>query len=311
MDLRRLNHLVLLADERNFGRAAERAHLSQSAFSRSVQAAESELGVQLFDRGTLEATCTPAGSFVIERARKLLFDSRCLERDVELFRQKLIGDIAFGMGPFPAHTLLPTLLVELRQKFPGVGVRVQVTHWNYLVQNLRREELDFFVADTRDLPLGPDLDITPLPRQHGGFYVRAGHPLLAKARPRPQDMIPYGLATVRLPTAVQDTIRRLLGLHAQAPLPSTLECEDVAMLKRVALATDTVLASTRAAVHAEVLDGRFLPLALEGLPPLYSETGLVALRGRSHSPMAEYVLGRLTALAADMAALGQEARGLV
>jgi DNA-binding transcriptional LysR family regulator len=166
--------------------------------------------------------------------------------------------------------------------------------------------LDFFVSDTRDVPLGPDLEVTPLPRQHGGFYVRAGHPLLAKAKVRPQDMVPYGLATVRLPLAVQDATRGLLGLPPQAPLPFALECEDVGTLKSVALATDTVLACTRAAVHAEVSAGCFAPLTMAGLPPLYAETGLVALRGRSHSPMAEYVIGRLTALAEEMATLGTE-----
>ena len=72
MDLRRLKHLVTLADARNFGRAALLCHVSQSAFSRSVQAAEEELGLKLFDRGTLEVTCTDAGAFVVERARKLL-----------------------------------------------------------------------------------------------------------------------------------------------------------------------------------------------------------------------------------------------
>ena len=46
----------------------------------------------LFNRGTAEVTCTDAGAFVVERARKLLFDSRCLERDVSLYRERKIGD---------------------------------------------------------------------------------------------------------------------------------------------------------------------------------------------------------------------------
>ena len=91
MDLRRLKHLVTLADARNFGRAALLCHVSQSAFSRSVQAAEEELGLKLFDRGTLEVTCTDAGAFVVERARKLLFENHCLERDVSLYRERLMG----------------------------------------------------------------------------------------------------------------------------------------------------------------------------------------------------------------------------
>jgi DNA-binding transcriptional LysR family regulator len=49
--LRHLEHLVLLADELHFARAAERACLSQSAFSRSIQALEDTLGLRLVDAG--------------------------------------------------------------------------------------------------------------------------------------------------------------------------------------------------------------------------------------------------------------------
>src|SRR4051812_39507135 len=90
MDLRRLQHVVALADEGHFGRAAERVHLSQPAFSRSIQAAETELGLKLFDRGTVEALCTPAGRFVVERARGLLQQNQRLEREVAMYRERAV-----------------------------------------------------------------------------------------------------------------------------------------------------------------------------------------------------------------------------
>ena len=45
MDIKRVKHLVALADSRNFGRAAALCHLSQSAFSRSIQTLEDEVPV--------------------------------------------------------------------------------------------------------------------------------------------------------------------------------------------------------------------------------------------------------------------------
>lgn len=42
MDLRRLSHVLALADALHFARAAERVHLSQPAFSRSIQAIEAD-----------------------------------------------------------------------------------------------------------------------------------------------------------------------------------------------------------------------------------------------------------------------------
>ena len=160
MDLKRLKHLVALADTRNFGRAATQCHLTQSAFSRSIQAAEEEMGLQLFDRGTVEATCTDAGEFVVERARKLLFENRCLERDVSLYRERQIGDLAFGVGPFPAATLVPSLLTEIRTRYPKVCVRVEVNNADFLAAHLRAEELDFYLADVRNVVAAPDLSIT-------------------------------------------------------------------------------------------------------------------------------------------------------
>ena len=106
MDIKHLTHIVALADKRNFARAAEHLHLSQPALSRSIQAAEAALNLRLFDRGALEVKPTPAGEFVLERARRLVFESRCLLRDVNLYRDRTLGNTAFGVGPFPAATVL-------------------------------------------------------------------------------------------------------------------------------------------------------------------------------------------------------------
>lgn len=297
MDLKRLKHLVALAEERHFGRAAQRVHLSQPAFSRSVQAAESELGIVLFDRGSAEVKCTAAGSFVIDRARKLLFDSRCLERDVSLYRERLMGDIAFGVGPFPAATLLPQLMIDLRKHYPGINTRVEVNNWVYLVQHLRAEELDFFLSDIHGVPRDADLELTFIGQQHGSFYVRKGHPLLVQKGLKPAAMSAYGLASVRLPPQLRSALGRLLGLGADQSLSIAVECDDIHLLKRITLATDTVLASSHAAVREEVSAGLLQALDLSGLPPLYAKTGIVTLKGRTPSPMAEYAMAFLTGLA--------------
>ena len=78
MNLRRLNHVVALADTLHFARAAAAAHLSQPAFSRSIQAIENDLGIRLFDRDVGDVCLICVGEFVIEWACKLLFEARCL-----------------------------------------------------------------------------------------------------------------------------------------------------------------------------------------------------------------------------------------
>jgi DNA-binding transcriptional LysR family regulator len=290
VDLKRLNHLVCLAEQRNFGRAAVLCHLTQSAFSRSIQAAEEELGLKLFDRGTLEATCTDAGAFVVERARKLLFESRCLERDVGLYRERLIGDLAFGVGPYPAATLVPDLLTLIRMRFPDVSVRVEVNNADYLAAHLRAEELDFYMADVRNVAAAEDLSIARVAQLSAGFYVRPGHPLLSVQPVPAPGILPFGIASVRVPEPVLMGLARLMGLPEGSSLPLAVECDDLSLLKSLAMTTDTVIGCTDAGAAFDVLQGRLVRLQLRNAPALYADLAIVSLHGRSYSPMAQFAV---------------------
>jgi DNA-binding transcriptional LysR family regulator len=295
MDLRRLNHLVILAEVRHFGRAAERCHLSQPAFSRSIAAAEQELGLQLFNRGTPEVTCTHAGQFVVERASKLLFESRCLQRDVSMYRERQIGDIAFGVGPFPAATLLSALLSEMRRSYPGIHSRVEVNNADHLTVHLRAELLDFFVADMRNIALADDLCATPIGRLEAMMCVRPGHPLAGRDATLAA-VAAHGLASVKAPDAVLLALGQLVGLPTGQALQLAITCDDIQVLKNVAMATDTVAVCPKGGVADELASGRLLPIQVTDIPPLFADMGVVSLRGRAFSAMAEFAVGYLGTL---------------
>lgn len=288
MELRHLNHVVALAEERHFARAASRVHLSQPAFSRSIQTIEHNLGMRLFDRENGDVQPTPAGSFLIERARRLLFDARCVQRDVDLYRGGQLGDTAFGVGPFPAATLVQRVLPELRLQHPNVCIRVQVSNWELLMDRLRKEDIEFFVADVRSFPDEAGLIVESLGRQAGRFYVRVDHPL---ARPCTlNELWAYGVAATRLPQGLKAALGQLLGLPKGEEPPLALECDDTQILRSVAIASDTVLATTDAAARPSVEAGSLRALDVKNLPPLFSEMGIVSLRNRTPSPMAQLAI---------------------
>jgi len=303
MDLKRLKHLVALADTRNFGRAAVQCHLTQSAFSRSIQAAEDEMGLLLFDRGTLEVSCTDAGAFVVERARKLLFENRCLERDVSLYRERLIGDLAFGVGPYPAATMVPPLLTEIRTAHPGVCVRVEVNNADYLAAHLRAEELDFYMADVRNVVAAADLTVSRVAKLSGGFYVRTGHPLLSKAAITAASLIPFGIASVRVPEVVQLGLGALMGLGEGKRLPLAVECDDLSLLKSLAMSTDTVIGCVDAGSIQDVAQKRLVRLNVIDVPAQFADMAIVSLKGRSYSLMAKFAVDFIIRQAKEMAAL--------
>ena len=74
IELRHLRAFVAVAEELNFGRAADRLHLSQSALSRQVRGLEQLLGCDLLRRSTHSVELTIAGEALLDRARRLLSD---------------------------------------------------------------------------------------------------------------------------------------------------------------------------------------------------------------------------------------------
>jgi len=77
MTLNELRYLVAVAQERSFGRAAQRCFISQPALSVAIQKLEQELGAQLFERAKAEVTVTPVGERIVEQAQKVLEEAPC------------------------------------------------------------------------------------------------------------------------------------------------------------------------------------------------------------------------------------------
>jgi epsilon-lactone hydrolase len=74
IELRHLRSFVAVAEELNFGRAADQLYLSQPALSRQIRALEQLVGCQLLRRSTHRVELTLAGEALLDRARKLLSD---------------------------------------------------------------------------------------------------------------------------------------------------------------------------------------------------------------------------------------------
>ena len=93
IELRHLRSFVAVAEELNFGRAAEQLYLSQPALSRQIRALEQLVGCQLFRRSTHRVELTLAGESLLERARKVLSD---VDEAVSITQS--VGDELEGRG---------------------------------------------------------------------------------------------------------------------------------------------------------------------------------------------------------------------
>lgn len=102
IDLRQLRHYIALVEHRSFVAAAAAVNLSQSAFSRSIQTLEHNIGCRLVDRASKELAPTRQGLLVLEHSRRLVHGAHNLVNEIHQFNGATTGVVRFGSGPAPA-----------------------------------------------------------------------------------------------------------------------------------------------------------------------------------------------------------------
>ncbi|MEV0081972.1 LysR substrate-binding domain-containing protein [Saccharopolyspora sp. NPDC050642] len=176
MDLtpRLLEQFVVLAEERHFGRAAERLSMSQPPLSQALQRLERQLGVPLLVRSTRAVRLTPAGEAFAQDARRLLDAQASAVERARRIAHGAEGELQLGYVSGLAHAFLPRLLREARQHLPGLRLHLHQNLSSELVASVRSGFLDLaFVrgpvadADGVDLQdLGSERLVVALPEEH-------------------------------------------------------------------------------------------------------------------------------------------------
>lgn len=155
--LRQMLYFEALAEERHFGRAAQRVSVTQPAMSAQIRDLEALMGAPLVDRSGTGLVLTPLGRAVAERARATL----AAARDVEALSQPAAAagaPVRLGLIPTVAPYLVPRFVGLLRGEEQEVTISEALTA--RLIEAVRRGDLD---AAVLALPSGaPDLHETVL-----------------------------------------------------------------------------------------------------------------------------------------------------
>lgn len=141
-DLRHLRYFVVVAEELNFRRAAERLFISQPPLSRQIRDLEEELGVPLFQRTARSLVLTEAGKLFLPEARAVILRAEQAVQAVRTQAKKERAHLRVGYAPSLTVELLPRVLKLFAEECADVRVSLHDLSTEECTQRLKAGKLD-------------------------------------------------------------------------------------------------------------------------------------------------------------------------
>lgn len=182
MNDRQLNYFIVIAEEGNLCRAAERLPLSLSALSRQIQSLEEELGATLFIRTASGFELTQAGEALLHHARTLRNQFALARNDVLRAGKTVLGRIDVGCFGSALLNYIPQILKIFTDTHPGVEVLLHTApipqQFEYLHQGRTLISFDRFTQVPPEFAIElacQDTMILALPENHPLAYQSVVH----------------------------------------------------------------------------------------------------------------------------------------
>jgi DNA-binding transcriptional LysR family regulator len=174
-DDRLLRYFLVVAEELNFTRAAERLHIAQPSLSAQIRQLEAQLGTRLLRRSTRSVSLTEAGHALRTRGPQALAG---LERAWQAARDAgrgVVGTLRLAYTLSAGHDTVPELVDALHAAYPGITLTTDVLPSPQVQLAVRDRDADVGVARA---PAPMDgIRLRPVRRDTEGVLLAADHPL--------------------------------------------------------------------------------------------------------------------------------------
>ncbi|MFC0216564.1 LysR family transcriptional regulator [Paenibacillus chartarius] len=192
MDYKTLKTFQTIVKYGSFVRAAKEMNYVQSTVTMQMQKLESDLGVELIERGNgKEIRLTEAGRLFHDQSLQIVKNMEQLQTNMSNWKLGETGHLRIGVTEPTASYRLPGLLKEFMAEYPKIRISLEIANTPALSERTLRGELDFALCSAPDL--GTELYFEPLFKEEFVALLPEHHPLALKAVLSPEDLRPYRL----------------------------------------------------------------------------------------------------------------------
>jgi DNA-binding transcriptional LysR family regulator len=299
LKLRDLDILATLIDAGSMGKAASRLNVSQPAVSKAIAELESALGVRLVDRGRRGITPTPYGLALQKRSVAIFNDLRQGVQDIDFLSDPTTGEVRIGTTEPVGIAMVAPCIDRLSRKYRRLMFHVIAGDTTRLYQELLERNVEFVVS--RMIGVLPD-ELAAEVLFHDSFAVlaSAANPLTRRRKLTLADLMDEPWALLPSDSYFGALVADAFRSSGHEPPRATVETLSEYM-KNDLLATGrflTVLPSFMLKVPGRHPRLKALPVAL---PNTRAPIGLITLKGRMLTPLAQLFMETIRAVAKPMA----------
>jgi LysR family carnitine catabolism transcriptional activator len=206
-ELRHIRAFLKIAETRNFTRAANDLHVSQSALTVQVQQLEESLGVRLFDRNKRGVTLTAAGKDVFGPLQRLFNDAQTIVEHARDLSSASTGYVSIAALPTVCAGPLPELIRSFLDSHPGIRVQISDVIAERVREAVLKREVDFGIGTLH----GRDAELraTPLFQDRLVAFAPPGHPLSEKRAVTLREASAHGLILPGRASSVREAVEAI------------------------------------------------------------------------------------------------------
>lgn len=190
MDLKTLKTFHMIVKYGSFNRAAQEMNYVQSTVTMQIQKLESELGLQLLERGK-EINLTEAGRLFYDQSLQIVKNVEQLQTNLVDLKSGESGHVRIGVTEPTASYRLPGILKKFMFAHPNIRISVEISSTSILCERVSKGEIDFALSTAPGL--GSDLYFEPLFQEEFVTLLPENHPLVEKEVIAPEDLLGYRL----------------------------------------------------------------------------------------------------------------------
>ncbi|MDO4407995.1 MAG: LysR family transcriptional regulator [Eubacteriales bacterium] len=171
MNFSSMEYFTVLAQERNFTRAAERLHITQQSLSSHIAGMEKELGSQLLIRH-VPLELTYAGEVMLRYAAGFQKLHKEMQREFCDISRKQKGVLRVGVASTRGQMILPKTIALFQKSYPNISVELTEGSNGELHQKLLKGTIDLAIADFPENL--PGISLTDLYREENVLVIEKG-----------------------------------------------------------------------------------------------------------------------------------------